>query len=97
MMPKVIEYAAESPEISYMRRLSLAFSEPNNIFRWLKDGRSPRELLGLVCALMASAVTERAMQDRLSHVRAFINCHVDLLQDPTLLAPLTVTDVAVST
>jgi hypothetical protein len=33
------------------------------------------------------------MQDRLSHVRAFINCHVDLLQDPKLLAPLTVTDV----
>jgi hypothetical protein len=32
MMPKVIEYA-ESPEISYMRRLSLAFLEPNNIFR----------------------------------------------------------------
>jgi hypothetical protein len=42
---------------------------------------------------MASAVTERAMQDRLSHVRAFINCHIDLLQDPTPLAPLTVTDV----
>ncbi len=33
------------------------------------------------------------MQDRLSHVRAFINCHIDLLQDPTPLAPLTVTDV----
>jgi hypothetical protein len=32
MMPKVIEYA-ESPEISYMRRLSLAFLDPNNIFR----------------------------------------------------------------
>jgi ankyrin repeat protein len=52
-----------------------------------------RELLGMVCALMASAVTERAMQDRLSHVRAFINCHIDLLQDLTPLAPLTVTDV----
>ncbi len=91
MMPKMIEYA-ESVEI-YMRHLSLAFLEPNNIFRWLKDGRSPRELLGVVCALMASAATERAMQDRLSHVRAFINCHIDLLQDPTPLAPLTVTDV----
>ena len=33
------------------------------------------------------------MQVRLSHVRAFISCHIDLLQDPTLLAPLTVTDV----
>ena len=33
------------------------------------------------------------MQDRLSHVRAFIGCHIDLLQDPTPLAPLTVTDV----
>ena len=33
------------------------------------------------------------MQDRLSHVRAFINCHIDLLQDPKPLAPLTVTDV----
>ena len=33
------------------------------------------------------------MQDRLSHVRAFINCHIDLLQDPSPLAPLTVTDV----
>ena len=33
------------------------------------------------------------MQDRLSHVRAFISCHIDLLQDPTPLAPLTVTDV----
>jgi hypothetical protein len=42
---------------------------------------------------MASAATERPMQDRLSHVRAFINCHIDLLQDPTPLAPLTVTDV----
>jgi hypothetical protein len=91
-MPKMIEYA-ESAEISYVRRLSLAFLEPNNIVRWLKDGRSPRELLVLVCALMASAVTERAMQDRLSHVRAFINCHIDLLQDPTPLAPLSVTDV----
>ena len=44
-------------------------------------------------ALMASGVTERVMQDRLSHVRPFINCHIDLLQDPTPLAPLTVTDV----
>jgi hypothetical protein len=26
-------------------------------------------------------------------VRAFINCHIDLLQDPTPLAPLSVTDV----
>ena len=33
------------------------------------------------------------MQDRLSHVRAFINCNIDMLQDPTTLAPLTVTDV----
>ena len=33
------------------------------------------------------------MQDRLSHVRAFINCHIDMLQDPSPLAPLTVTDV----
>ena len=65
MMPKMIEYA-ESAEISYVRHLSLAFLEPNNICRWLKDGRSPRELLGLVCALMASAATERPMQDRLS-------------------------------
>jgi ankyrin repeat protein len=37
MMPKMIEHA-ESAEISYVRRLSLAFLEPNNIFRWLKDG-----------------------------------------------------------
>jgi hypothetical protein len=92
MMPTMIEYA-ESAEISYVRRLSLAFLEPNNIFRWLQDGQSPRELLGVVCALMASAATERPMQDRLSHVRAFINCHIDLLQDPKQLAPLTVTDV----
>ena len=33
------------------------------------------------------------MQDRLSHVRAFINFHMDFLRDPTPLAPLTVTDV----
>ena len=33
------------------------------------------------------------MQDRLSHVRAFINCHIDLPQDPKPLASLTVTDV----
>ncbi len=33
------------------------------------------------------------MQDRLSHVRAFINCHIDLLEDPSPLAPLTVTDI----
>jgi hypothetical protein len=45
------------------------------------DGRLPRELLGVLCALMASAAAERPMQDRLSHVRAFINCHIDLLQD----------------
>jgi hypothetical protein len=91
-MPKMIEYD-ESAEISYVRCLSLAFLAPNHISRWLKDGRSARELLGVVCALMASAATERPMQDRLSHVRAFINCHIDLLQDPTPLAPLTVTDV----
>ena len=92
MMPTMIEYA-ESAEISYVHCLSLAFLEPTSIFRWLKDGRSARELLGVLCALMASAATERAMQDRLSHVRAFINCHIDLLQDPTPLAPLTVTHV----
>jgi ankyrin repeat protein len=92
MMPKMIEYAA-SAEISYVRRLSLAFLEPNNMFRWFKDGRSARELLCVLCALMASAAMERPMQDRLSHVRAFINCHIDLLQDPSPLAPLTVTDV----
>ena len=91
-MPKMIEYG-ESAEISYVRCLSLAFLAPNHIFRWLKDGRSARELLGVLCALMASAATERPMQDRLSHVRAFINCHIDLLQDPSPLAPLTVTDV----
>ena len=33
------------------------------------------------------------MQDRLSHVWAFINFHIDLLQDPTSLEPLSVTDV----
>ncbi len=33
------------------------------------------------------------MQDRLSHVRAFINCHIDLLQVPKPLASLTMTDV----
>jgi len=87
----MIEY--ESAEISYVRRLSLAFLAPNNISRWLKDGRSARELLGVVCALMASAEAERPMQDRLRHVRALINCHIDLLQDPRPLAPLSVTDV----
>jgi hypothetical protein len=91
-MPKMIEYD-ESAELSYVRCLSLAFLAPTHIFRWLKDGRSARELLGVLCALMASAAAERPMQDRLSHVRAFINCHIDLLQDPTPLAPLTVTDV----
>ena len=91
-MPKMIQYD-KSAESSYVRCLSLAFLEPNNIFRWFKDGRSARELLGVLCALMASAAAERPMQDRLSHVRAFINCHIDLLQDPTPLAPLTVTDV----
>jgi hypothetical protein len=91
-MPKMIQYD-ESAESSYVRCLSLAFLAPTHISRWLKDGRSARELLGVVCALMASAATERPMQDRLSHVRAFINCHIDLLQDPSPLAPLTVTDV----
>ena len=91
MMHKMIEYAS-SAEISYVRRLSLAFLEPNNIFRWLKDGRSARELLGVVCDLMPSAATEHPMQDRLSHVRTFINRHIVLPQDPTPLAPLTVTD-----
>jgi hypothetical protein len=91
-IPKMLEYD-ESAEISYVRRLSLAFLAPNNIFRWLKDGRSPRELLGVVCALMASAAAERPLQHRLSHVRAFISCNIDLLQDPTPLGPLTVTDV----
>jgi hypothetical protein len=91
-IPTMIEYD-EGAEISYVRRLSLAFLAPDNIFRWLKDGRSPRELLGVVCALMASAAAERPMRDRLSHVRAFINCNIDLLQDPAPLWPLTVTDV----
>jgi len=52
---------------------------PKQYFCWLKDGLSPRELLGLVCALTASTATERPM--------------IDLLQDPKPLAPLTVTDV----
>jgi hypothetical protein len=91
-IPNLIEYD-ERAEISYVRRLSLAFLAPNNILCWLKDGRSARELLSVLCALMASAETERPMQDRLSHVRAFINCHIDLLQDQKPLAPLTVTDV----
>jgi hypothetical protein len=101
-MPTMIEYD-KSAEISYVRCLSRAFLAPNHIFRWLNDGRSPRELLGVVCALMASAAAERPMQDRLSHVRAFISSVIDLLQDPTPLAhllqdptplaPLTVTDV----
>jgi ankyrin repeat protein len=91
-MPKMIQYD-ESAESSYVRCLSLAFLAPNHISRWLKDGLSARELLGVLCALMASAVAERSMQDRLSHVRAFINCHIDLLQHPSPLAPLTVTDV----
>jgi hypothetical protein len=91
-MPKMIEYD-ESAEVSYVHLLSLAFLARNNISRWLKGGRSARELLGVLCALMASAATERPMKDRLSHVRAFINCHIDMLQDLTPLAPLTVTDV----
>ena len=33
------------------------------------------------------------MQDRLSHVWDFINCHIDLLQDSTPLESFTVTDV----
>jgi hypothetical protein len=92
MMTNMIEYD-ESAEIFYVRLLSLAFLEPNNIFRWLKDGRSPRELLDVVCVLMTSVVVELPMQDRLSHVRVFISCNIDLLKDPTPLASLTVTDV----
>ena len=84
---------ASSPCKNAVKAGELNAAYLNHIFRWLKDGRSARELLGVVCALMASAATERAMQDRLSHVRAFINCHIDLLQDPSPLAPLTVTDV----
>ncbi len=60
MMPKMIKFD-ESAEISSVRRLSLAFLA-KNIFRWLQDGRSPRELLGAVCALMASAAEEVAAQ-----------------------------------
>jgi hypothetical protein len=33
------------------------------------------------------------MQDRLSHVRAFINYNIDLLEDSRPVLPLTVTDV----
>jgi hypothetical protein len=71
-MPKMIEYD-ESAESSYVRCLSVGFLAPNHIFRWLKDGRSGRELLGVLCDLMASAAEERPMQDRLRHVRDFIN------------------------
>jgi hypothetical protein len=91
-IPKMIEFD-ESAEISYVRRLSLAFLAPKNIFRWLKDGQSPRELLGVVCALMASAAKERPIQDRLSHVRVFINYNIDLLEDSRPLSPWTVIDV----
>jgi hypothetical protein len=41
-IPNLIEYD-ERAEISYVRRLSLAFLAPNNILCWLKDGRSARE------------------------------------------------------
>jgi hypothetical protein len=42
---------------------------------------------------MASAVTDRVMQDRLIHVWDFINYHIHLLQDQTPLQTLTVTNV----
>ena len=45
-MPKMIEYD-ESAESSYVRCLSLAFLAPNHIFRWFKDGRSARVVLGV--------------------------------------------------
>ena len=91
-MPKMIEYT-ESAEISYVCFLTLAFLKPNNIFRWLKDGRSPRELLNLVCVFMVSVVTERVMQDRLIHVWDFINYHIHLLQNQIPLQTLTVANI----
>jgi len=45
-MSKMIEYD-ESVESSYVRCLSLAFLAPNHIFRWFKDGRSARVVLGV--------------------------------------------------
>ena len=79
----------------YLRQLSLAFFETSNIHHWLMDGWSPRGLIGVIGALLSSGATlsDEVDQVRLTHVRAFLNRHSDLLQDISPLASLTLSDV----
>jgi ankyrin repeat protein len=89
---KIIEFD-ERTDSSYVHRLSQAFLQTSNICGWLKGGWSPYKLIDLVDALLSSAAADRTMQDRLSHVRAFLNQHSTLLKDPSPLSPLTMDHV----
>ena len=91
-MNKIIEFD-ERTDSSYVRRLSQAFLQTSNIYGWLKGGWSPDKLTDVVDALLSSAAADPTMQDRLSHVRAFLNQHSTLLKDPSPLSPLTVDHV----
>jgi hypothetical protein len=91
-MNKIIDFD-ERTDSSYVRRLSQAFLQTSNIYGWLKGGWSPDKLTDVVDALLSSAAADTTMQDRLSHVRAFLDQHSTLLNNPSPLSPLTVDHV----
>jgi hypothetical protein len=82
ILPNMFDYAEIVDRHSYLRHLSLAFLQAHNICRWLKEGWPLCGLIGIIVSLLLSPDVEPSIQDRLSHVRAFLHHHSTILQDP---------------
>ena len=67
---------------AYVQQLAQAFLDPIKVGDWLRGGE-PKMLIGEMGALMSHAGVTTAVKEQLSNVRAFLNRHIDLLQDPS--------------
>ena len=68
---------------AFIEQLTQAFLDPLKLEDWLREGASPKMLIGEIGALMSHAAVATAVKEQLSNVRAFLNRHIDRLQDPS--------------
>ena len=81
--PRRLEGQGTANAGSNIAQLAQLFLDPGQIGRWVHCGASPSGLIGEIGALLCSTDVEQLVQEKLENVRAFINHHTCVLENPT--------------
>ena len=82
--PRRLEGQGTANAGSNIAQLAQLFLDPGEIGRWVRCGASPSGLIGEIGALLCSTDVEQLVQEKLENVRAFINHHSCVLENPAL-------------